>query len=91
MPKRSTATRQPPAKLRNIGPKTLARLAEIGVSSLDDLRVLGAVDTYRRLKFRFPCDVSLNALYALEAALLDCHWRDLPAGRKAELKRATEV
>ena len=75
-------------KLRNIGPKTLARLGEVGIKSLADLREVGSLDAYRRLKFRFPREVSLNALYALEAALLGCHWRDLPAGCKAELKRA---
>ena len=75
-------------KLRNIGPKTLARLGKVGIKTLADLRDVGSLDAYRRLKFRFPREVSLNALYALEAALLGCHWRDLPAGCKAELKRA---
>lgn len=90
MPKPPASTQAPTGKLRNIGPKTLARLAEIGVEDLAGLREIGAVDAYRRLKFRFPRDVSLNALYALEAALLDCHWRDLPVGRKVELKHAAE-
>ncbi len=88
MTKRAAAS--PSAKLRNIGPKTMARLAAIDIHDLADLRRLGALAAYRRLKFRFPRDASLNALYALEAALLDCHWRDLPAARKVELKRALE-
>lgn len=86
-----TKTPRSSAKLKNIGPVTMARLAEVEIHSLADLRAIGAVAAYRRLKFRFPRDASLNALYALEAALLDCHWRDLPAGRKAELKQSVEA
>ena len=78
-------------RLRNIGPKTLEKLREIGVEDIEDLRKIGSLGAYRRLKFRFPLDISLNALYSLDAALLDCHWRDLPAKRKAELKRAIET
>ena len=33
---------------------------------------------------------SLNLLYALEGALADCHWADLPDGRKAALLLAAE-
>jgi hypothetical protein len=33
-----------------------------------------------------PREASLVLLYALQAALLDCHWNDLPPGMKESLK-----
>ncbi len=33
---------------------------------------------------------SLNLLYALEGALLDCHWQEIPESRRAELVAAAE-
>jgi DNA transformation protein len=73
-------------KIRNLGPKTQTLLAAIGIHTRQDLQALGAVEVYRRLKAAFPERVSLNALYSLEAALVDLDWRDLPPGRKAELR-----
>jgi DNA transformation protein len=72
--------------LRNIGPKTSERLAAVGITDEEQLNALGSVEAYRRLKEAFPRDVSLVALYALEAALLDCHWNDLPPGVKERLQ-----
>ncbi|MCZ4282244.1 TfoX/Sxy family DNA transformation protein [Kiloniella laminariae] len=74
--------------MRNIGPKSVPQLLEVGITSPDDLRNYGAEETFRRLYFRF-CDehkFSLNYLYALEGANLDCDWRWLPVERKQELK-----
>ncbi|WP_448954730.1 TfoX/Sxy family DNA transformation protein [Labrys neptuniae] len=45
--------------------------------SEEELRRLGAVAAYRRLKFRFDHRVSLNALYAMQGALVDRDWRDV--------------
>lgn len=73
-------------KIRNIGPKTQTLLGAIGVFTMQDLQDLGAVETYRHLKAAFPERVSLNALYALEAALMNLDWRDLPPERKEELR-----
>jgi hypothetical protein len=72
-------------KLRGIGPKTEVWLEQIGVTSYDDLDRLGSVAVYRLL-VEAGYRPTLNALYALETALLDCHWRDLPESRKAELR-----
>jgi DNA transformation protein len=74
-----------------IGPVTEKRLIEVGVADLGALRQIGALDTYRRLKFRFGKDVTLNALYGLEAVILGCHWLQLPPERKDALKRAAEA
>lgn len=69
----------------------MERLREVGISGIDDLRALGSLNAYLRLKFRFPTFTSLNALYALEGALLDCDWRHLPAERRNDLRRALQV
>ena len=72
--------------LRGIGPKTVDWLLQVGIESYDDLDRLGSVPAYRLLlDAGYPA--TLNALYALEAVLLDLHWTDLPAARKAELVR----
>ena len=72
------------AKLRNIGPKSMAWLRQTGVRTLDDLKSVGALSAFVRVK-RAGFRPSLNLLYALEGAILDCHWQDIPEARRAEL------
>lgn len=76
--------------LRNLGPKTEHMLSEVDVCNEDDLRQIGAVKVFKRLKFRFGRGVSLNALYALEACLRNCDWRELSSEDKEELKALAE-
>ena len=73
--------------MKNIGPKSRAWLASVGVHSLEDVEELGAVETYLRVKAAYPEKVSLNMLYGLQAALLDIPWNMLPNNIKEELKR----
>ncbi|MEO6395264.1 MAG: TfoX/Sxy family protein [Devosia sp.] len=75
------------AALSSLGPVTTRRLAEIGVHTPDQLRALGSVAAYRKLKFRFGREVTLNTLYGLEAAIRDVHWRRIDAEIKAMLRR----
>ena len=79
------------ADLKNLGPISARRLAEVDIATLDDLRALGAVAAYRRAKHAFPRDVSLNLLYALAATLAGIDWRDLPAEAKSKLKAEAEA
>jgi len=76
--------------VRNIGPKSRQWLASIGVHTLDDVVSLGVVETYKRVKAAYPEKVSLNLLYALQAALLDLPWNELPPDIKEELKQQVE-
>lgn len=76
--------------MKNIGPKSKEWLAAVGVRTLDDVAGLGAVETYKRVKAACPEKVSLNLLYALQAALLDLPWNELPPDIKDELKRQVE-
>ena len=77
-------------KLRNIGPKSAAWLRQVGLRSRDDLAAVGAVEAFMRVK-RAGFKPSLNLLYALEGALLDCHWQQVPDERRGDLVQAAEA
>ncbi len=72
-------------KIRNIGPTTAGWLSEVGVSSITELERVGVVETYRRVRELRPGDVSLNLLWALQGALMDLHWSDVPDEIKQQL------
>jgi DNA transformation protein len=78
--------------MRNLGPVSRAWLAAVGIHGLDDLRAVGSVGAWRlvaeRLRGTGEGSASLLLLWALEGALLDVDWRDLPAGVKDALRRA---
>ena len=77
-------------KLRNIGPKSAAQLRQVGVRTIDDLRALGSLEAFVKLK-RAGFKPSLNLLYSLEGALLDCHWQQVPEARRSELILAADA
>jgi DNA transformation protein len=72
--------------IKNMGPKSSVWLHEIGIDTLEDLEAIGAVEAYRRLKTARPTEVSLNALWGMQSALLNIHWNALTPKMKAELK-----
>ena len=76
-------------KLRNIGPKSAAWLRQVGLRTRADLAEVGAVDAFMRVK-RAGFKPSLNLLYALEGALLDCHWQEVPDERRTTLVTEAE-
>jgi len=65
--------KEPVEKIRNIGPKSMAWLRQTGVRTLVDLQAVGALAAFVRIK-RAGFRPSLNLLYALEGAILGCHW-----------------
>ena len=77
-------------QFKNIGPKTRSWLHEVGINNQQDLEDVGAVEAYHRLKAAFPNQVSLNALYALQGAILNLRWDALPPDMKADLKAQVE-
>ncbi len=79
-----------PPKMRNIGPKSAAWLRQVGLRTREDLEAIGAVDAFMRVK-RAGFKPSLNLLYALEGALLDCHWQEVPESRRTDLVQAAEA
>ncbi|MES2818576.1 MAG: TfoX/Sxy family protein [Pseudomonadota bacterium] len=70
--------------LKNLGKTSAQWLHAVGIHSATDLRRLGAVDAYRAVRAR-GFRASKVLLYAIEGALLDVHWNDLPPGLKADL------
>lgn len=75
--------------LRNLGPQSARWLADVGLETRADLERVGSLGAYRKV-----CEhrgkSSLNLLYALEAALLDVHWTELPPPLKERLKAAVK-
>ncbi|MEO5628717.1 MAG: TfoX/Sxy family protein [Thermomonas sp.] len=76
--------------MRNIGPKSAAWLRQVGLRSLEDIAALGTVEAFMKVR-RAGFKPSLNLLYALEGALLDCHWQEVPDERRTELVAAAEA
>ncbi len=74
-------------KALNIGPKSAQWLEAVGIQTEADLEALGAVEAYRRVKAAFPGRVSLNLLWALQGALLDLPWNELPQAMKDKLMK----
>ena len=82
----SIPTRGGVSRLPSLGPKSEAWLREVGINTEEELRAIGAIAAYRRLKHWNPRLVSLNALYALHAALNGLHWRAVDGDTKARLR-----
>lgn len=75
--------------LKNLGVASVNILRAVGISSVADLREMGAVEAYIRIKRR-GINVSKVMLYALEGALIDVHWKDLDPNLKDNLVAAAE-
>lgn len=75
--------------LRNIGPQTERWLHEAGIHTPNELEALGAMEAWRRVRALRP-DASLVGLYAVQGALINCHWNELPEEMRDELRAAFE-
>jgi len=73
------------ARLKNLGPASSEWLAEIGVRTPTQLRAIGPLEAYRRIRARGR-PASLNLVYAIQAALMDIHWQKLPTDIRDDLK-----
>ena len=74
------------ADLPGLGRVSARMLIEAGVADVTALRGLGAIECYRRLRFRHGRRVTTNFLYALECAILGIDWRQLAPDRKSRLR-----
>jgi len=77
-------------KLRNIGPKSAAWLRQVGLRTQDDIAAVGTVEAFMRVK-RAGFKPTLNLLYAIEGALLECHWQEVPEARRQQLVAEAEA
>ena len=76
--------------LKNLGKTSAQWLHASGIHNANDLRRLGAVDAYRAVKAR-GFRASKVLLYAIEGALLDVNWNQLPPAHEAELNGQLEA
>jgi DNA transformation protein and related proteins len=74
--------RLPVARLRNLGPRSARVLAEAGIRTIAELRLIGPAKAYARAKALAPRSVSLNLLWAIAAGLEDRDWRELTQKEK---------
>ncbi|WP_028240357.1 TfoX/Sxy family protein [Stutzerimonas azotifigens] len=70
--------------LRNLGKTSAQWLHASGIHTAEDLRRLGSVGAYHEVRRR-GFAASRVLLYAIEGALLDVPWQDLPCALKQEL------
>lgn len=78
-------------ELRNIGLLSARRLLEVGIDSLATLKEVGVEEAYMRLCAHPNFDGMHHAvmLYALEGAIRNCDWREIPEVKKEEYKQLT--
>ena len=74
------------SQLKNIGPKSGEWLTSVGITTAEQLELIGSVNAYQMVKAAYPMEVSLNLLYAFEATLLNLDWKELPEDIKDKLK-----
>lgn len=74
----------------NIGPKSAAMLASVGITTLDELRRRGAVPAYLQVKQQHH-EASLNLLYALAGAIENVDWKIIQRERKSALLMELEI
>jgi DNA transformation protein and related proteins len=72
------------ARLPNLGAKSAALLSAAGVDSEAELRRLGAVEAYLRVR-RVTPRVSLNLLWAIEGALSGLRWQRVAREERTRL------
>lgn len=70
--------------MKNLGPKSLGVLQRAGITTLEDLRRIGAVEAYRMAE-AVDASVSLNLLWALEGAILDEPWQSVAREHRTRL------
>jgi DNA transformation protein len=77
------------AKLPNLGPKSKEMLATANIKTVAQLRKLGAVAAYARVKQK-NASASLNLLWALEGALTGLPWQTVAREHRTSLLLALE-
>jgi DNA transformation protein and related proteins len=75
--------------LPNLGPASAAMLQAAGITTLEQLRGLGAVAAYEQVR-RSGARVSLNLLWALEGALTGLPWQTVAREHRTSLLLALD-
>lgn len=77
--------------LSGLGPQSQAMLARAGITSLPQLQALGSMAAFVQTRRAHPGRVSLNLLWALEAALASDHWQNVARHHRTRLLMALEA
>lgn len=72
-------------ELKGLGPKSEKCLHEVGIYTIEELKAMGAVRAYIKLRNECSIKPSLNFLYALVGALENDHWGKIAKTEKGRL------
>ena len=75
----------PVAMLRNLGPASGLMLAEVGIRTIGELRVIGAAKAYVRVRAVRTRGASVNLLWSMAAGLDGRGWQEVSAEEKESL------
>lgn len=75
----------PVTMLRNLGPASAIMLAEVGIHTIGELRAIGAVKAYVRVRVVRSRGASVNLLWSMAAGLDGRDWQDVSAEEKESL------
>jgi len=80
-------------KLRNVGPKLAEKLIDAQIDTPEKLRNLGAKKAFEKMYANGDSYGDFNAayLYALEGAIQDCDWLEIPETVKQEYKKYAQT
>jgi DNA transformation protein len=79
----------PQDEWKGIGPKSRDMLKAAGITKLSQLRELGSVSAYVKVK-QAGCKPSLNFLWGLESVLSGEHWQVVAKKHRLSLLNALE-
>ena len=75
----------PVTLLRNLGPASAMMLAEVGIRTIGELRVIGAAKAYVRVRAVRTRGASVNLLWSMAAGLDGRGWQEVSAEEKESL------
>ena len=71
--------------LRNLGPASAMMLAKVGIHTIDELRAIGAVKAYMRVRAVRSRGASVNLLWSMAAGLDGRGWQEVSSAEKESL------
>lgn len=77
-------------KLPNIGESLQEKLKQVGIETVSDLRNLGSVEAFRKIK-NIDGSACYNMLCSLEGAIQGVRWHDLSKEDKEKLKESFKL
>lgn len=77
-------------KLNNIGKELAKQLNAVGIYTYDDLVDCGSQEAWLRIK-KIDATACMNRLMALEGAIQNVRWHNLPEREKERLKKFFEM